>query len=1132
MHLCRRGLLTLAVLALPSAGHAQSAPPLLLREPALSATEICFSFAGDLWTVPRDGGSARRLTAAPGSESGCHFSADGKWVAYTNTSNGNPDVYVIAAAGGTPKRLTYRPGADRVRGWTTDGKVLFMSDRDGIALSQAGGAPRLFAQAPDAVRAVATDLPSVWDGAFSGDGKRLAYLPFPPANRAWKRYRGGQTTPIWIATLADASIEKVPRENSTDTWPMWIGDTVFFVSDRDGPATLYAYDTHTKRVARRIENRGLDVKNASAGPGAIVYEQFGAIGLYDLATGRTTPVPITLAGELTAALTQWVPVGDKLQHPALSPTGVRAAFEARGEILTVPAKKGDARDITRTPGTTERYPSWSPDGQTLAYFSDAGGAYHLELRGQTGTGEPRSIALGDADTYYANPVWSPDGKRIAYSTTRGELWYADMASGRTTRVDVDPLGPQFGDGAFPSSWSPDSRWLAYARSIKNRLGAVFVHDLKRGTSTQVTDGLSDVRTPVFDAGGKYLYFVASTDAGPATDFSMTTYDHPITRSLYAIVLPNDQPSPLAPESDEEKAKGDSAAASNAKAAAGDVKGAKAAKPGKDSLGTVAAPEPVRIDFDGIDQRTIALPAPPRNYVALVPGKAGTLVLAEQPLIPVDLQPDTTQPVVLHKFDLAERKTDELMQEVGDFDVSRDGAMLLYKQQDKWTIAPLGEPAPPPDSASAPGGESGGGASAPGGVLKVEDIQVRADPHAEWAEMYHEAFRLQRAFFYDPSYHGLDLARTERFYERYLDGLGGRADLNYLLEEVFGNLTVGHLFVWGPDEAPTKTPPNGLLGADYAIANGRWRFAKVYAGENWNPLTVAPLTQPGVNVRAGEYLLAVDGRPLTASDNIEQALEGTAGKSVILRVGPKPDGSGARDVTVVPLPSETMLRHLAWVDHNRRTVDSLSGGKLAYIYVPNTANEGYTRFNRYFFAQQEKLGAVVDERFNGGGNIADYMIDYLRRDAPFNYVTSRYGADVPIPAGAIYGPKVMLINEYAGSGGDELPWLFRRFKVGPLIGTRTWGGLVGIGGYPALLDGGNVTAPRVALWSAEGEYAVENKGVAPDIEVDLEPAAWRKGRDSQLEKAVAELMARMAKRPPAVAKRPAFPTWAKGYTPEH
>lgn len=1101
-----------ACLALASA-HAQGNSPLLLRQPGLSSTDICFTFAGDIWIVPRAGGAARRLTASAGSETGCKFSPDGKWVAYTSTANGNADVYIIGATGGVPKRLTWNPSNDVVRGWTPDGKVLFMSDREGIAITAALGAPRLFVQAIDGVKPERIELPTVWDGALSPDAKMLAYMPYPNANQIWKRYRGGRTTPIWIASLVDASIEKIPRDNSTDMSPMWIGDNVFFLSDRDGPTTLYSYDTKSKQVTRRIDNTGLDIKNASPGPGAIVYEQFGAIRIYDLASGTDATVPVTLEGELTEAQPHWVSVGDRLQHSVISPTGVRAAFEARGEIVTVPAKKGDARDITRTVDATERFPSWSPDGQTLAYFSDAGGAYHLELRGQTGLAEPRTIKLGDDDTYYYLPAWSPDGKRIGYSNSRGELWYADVASGRTTRVDVDPLGPQFNEGT-PFGWSPDSRWITYGRSIKNRLNAVFVYDLQRGVATQVTDGLSDARNPVFDAGSKYLYFVASTDAGPASDFSMTTFDHPITRSLYAIVLRKDLPSPLAPESDEEKAKGDSAAKSSAKAAAGDVKGAQESKPGKDSTGKATPPEPVRIDFDAIDQRTVPLPAPPRNYIKIVAGKAGNVILAEDPLVPVDLQEDGPSHLNLYKFDLTERKTDQLIADVNDFDVSRDGEKLLYKQKDNWSITAIAVPVKAGD-----------------GGLSTGNIQVATDPHAEWNEMYHEAFRLQRAFFYDPNYHGLDLAAAEKYYARWLTGLGSRSDLDYMFQEIFGNLTVGHLFVSGGPGDPSKAPGNGLLGADYNIDNGRWRFAKVYAGENWNPKLRAPLTQPGVNVRAGEYLLAVDGKALTASGSVDEALEGTAGKSVVLRVGPNANGSSARDVTVVPLPTESTLRHLAWVDENRRTVDKLSAGKLAYIYVPNTANEGYTSFNRYFFAQQEKLGAVVDERFNTGGNIADYMVDYLRRDAPFNWVTARYGDDTPIPAGAIYGPKAMLINEYAGSGGDELPWLFRRYKVGPLVGKRTWGGLVGIGGYPSLMDGGGVTAPRIALWSAEGDYAVENRGVPPDVEVDLSPSAWRAGHDTQLEAAVSLLMQTLAKNPTVAAKRPAFPTWARGHTPQ-
>jgi len=1122
-----------AIASIVAAAHALQAQgaqqPLLLRQPAANATDICFAFAGDLWTVPRAGGVAHRLTTTTASSTvsgvassagDCHFSPDGKWIAYSMSTGVRSDVWVIPASGGTPRQLTNHPGLNSVRGWTPDGKVLYASSRRSYAL-RASATARLFSQALDAIAPTPVDLPSGWDGSFSTDGKRLAYMPTQNANQIWKQYRGGQTTPIWIATLADASIEKVPRENSNDTQPMWVGDTVYFLSDRDGPTTLYGYDLKGKKVARRIVNSGLDIKSASAAPGAIVYEQFGTIGIYDVATGKSAPVPITLSGQITSAEPHWVSVGDKLQHPALSPTGVRAAFEARGEIITVPVKKGDARDITRTVGATERYPAWSPDGQTLAYFSDAGGPYHLEVRGQTGIGVPRIIKLGDDDTYYYGPVWSPDGKRIAYSDSRAQIWFADIATGKVTKVDADPLGTGFGDGGMPASWSPDSRWLAYARTIGNRLGAIFVYDVTKGAATQVTDGLSDARAPAFDVSGKYLYFVASTDAGPASDFSMTTYDHPITRSLYAIVLQKELPSPVSPESDEEKAKGDSAAKSAARAAAGDVKGAKAAKPDKDTTKT-AAPEPVRIDFESIDQRTVALPVPARDYGTVVSGATGIVVLAESPIVPVDEQENGPPHLTLYKFDLGERKVDQLVADASEFDMSRDGKKLLYKSEEKWKIIPI---TGGPGGGGAAGGGEPGGKSDEGG-LNTSDIQVATDPRAEWKEMYHEAFRLQRAFFYDPNYHGLDLAATEKYYSRWVDGLGSRGDLDYLFGEIFGNLTVGHLFVIPPDANPSKTPQVGLLGADYSLENGRWRFAKVYAGESWNPKFRAPLTQPGVNVQAGEYLLAVNGQELTASDDIDKALDGTASKSVVLRVGSDPKGANARDVTVVPLPSEVILRHLAWIDANRRTVDKLSGGKLAYIYVPNTANEGYTRFNRYFFAQQDKRGAIVDERFNGGGNIADYMVDYLLRNAPFNYVTSRYGTDVPVPAGAIYGPKVMIINEYAGSGGDEFPWLFSRLKAGKIVGKRTWGGLVGIGGYPPFMDGGFVTAPRGALWTPEGEYAVENKGVAPDVEIELDPAAWRAGHDTQLEKAVALAMDEMAKMPAVAAKRPPFPTPAK------
>jgi tricorn protease len=1078
--------LLLAVCAVTSRGLAQDTAPRLFTSPDVSATQICFTHAGDIWLVPRAGGTAHRLTASPEAEDGCRFSPDGSRVAYRATRDNNTDVYMVPASGGTPTRLTWHPGPDFVIDWTDAGTVFFASLRGGEAPS---GVPfQYFTQPVDGVVATPVNLPGGGiEASWSPDRSRLAYMPYLSADAIWKRYRGGRTTPVWIVDMADAAVTRVPRANSNDRTPMWVGDTVYFLSDRDGPTTLYAYDVPTGAVTRRIDNNGLDIKSAQAGPGAIVYEQFGAIHLYDLATSRSSAVPIRPVGEFTAALPQWVRVGPMLTNAALSPTGVRAVFEGRGEILTVPADKGDARNLTNTPGTMERWPAWSPDGQTIAYLSDASGQYRLELRAQDGMGEPRSIDLGGGDNFSYNPTWSPDGRHIALSNSRGEIWNIEVASGTRTRVDVNPWGDA---GAVALSWSRDSKWLTYPRSIGNVLSAVFVWDRTTGTSRQVTDGMSDATSPVFDASGRYLYFVASTDAGPATDFSMTTFDHPVTRSLYAIVLDQDEPSPLAPESDEEKAKADTTAAA-----------------ARSDTGAVV------IDFAAIDQRTIPLPATPANYVSLMSGAAGVLYLAEAPRVPVVLQPaDGSVELTLHKFDLKARRTSEVVRGVRAGVVSHNGGKLLYRRGANWAIADLAKPV-----------EAGAG------VLATGAIRVHTDPRAEWAQMYREAFRMQRAFFYDPGYHGLDLAATERFYERYLPGLGSRQDLTYLFQEAFGNLTVGHLYVNAPGGAPGDAPANGLLGADYRISDGRWQFARVLAGENWNPDLRAPLTQPGVNVRAGEFLLAVNGVPLTAAQSVDAALAGTAGRQVVLRVGPSADGRGARDVTVVPAANENMLRHLAWVDRNRRVVDSLSGGRAAYLYIPNTANAGYTRFNRYFFAQRDRQGAIVDERYNGGGNIADYMVDYLRKMAPFNYVTSRYGGDLPIPL-AIYGPKVMLINEWAGSGGDELPWLFRRYGVGPLVGTRTWGGLVGIGGYPALMDGGGITAPRVALWSFEGEYEVENQGVTPDIEVEVDPALWRQGRDAQLERAVQVLLEELQRNPYVAPQRPAFPRWAAGRTP--
>jgi tricorn protease len=1071
-------------LALLSARPGKAEP--WLQKPALSRDQIAFTYAGDLWLVGREGGSARRLTTGLGVESDATFSPDGQWIAFSGTYDGNYDIYVVPVAGGTPRRLTWHPGGERAQGWTPDGKgVLFASGRSGFG--------RLYVMPLTGGLPTELPLPRVAQGALSPDGTRLAYVPFwnRPGGAgnyyAWKRYRGGRTSPIWIARLSDSAIEKVPRENSNDSDAMWIGDRLYFLSDRKGPATLFAYDLASRKVTQVLANSGADIVAASAGPGGIVYEQFGKIHLFDLASGRSKPVDVRVEGDLAAVRPYYAKAADRILNATLSPTGMRAAFEARGEILTVPAEKGDVRNLTRTPGVAERDPAWSPDGQKIAWFSDESGEYALHVADQMGAGEVRKISLGDPPSFFYSPEWSPDGSKVAYTDKRMNYWYVDVDKGRPVRIDTDlhdnPARPQ------EMAWSPDSRWIAYSRDLASHIRAVFLYSIETGKSRQITDGLSDARYVAFDKGGQYLYFAVSTDLGPTIGWlDQSSVQRPVSRSVYVAVLDKDLPSPLAPLSDEEKAAG------------------KEGKDDKDGKDKDEGRKAVKIDFDGIGQRILALPIPARNYTGLVAGKAGSLFLLES----APVQGFGFEGAVLHRFDLESRKTEKLLDGVQPpFAVSHDGEKMLVRQGESWSIVPTAE-------ASKPGE----------GALALDRMEVLVDPRAEWRQMYREVWRIERDFFYDPGLHGVDLASAIKRYEPFLDGVGHRTDLNAVFNEMLGELTVGHLFIFGGDAPEVPQIKGGLLGADYEIANGRYRFARVYNGQNWNPDLQAPLTQPGVNVKAGEYLLSVDGRELRASDNVYSLFEVTAGRSVVLEVGADPSGKGSRKVTVVPIESEDDLRFLDWVESNRRKVDELSGGRLAYIYLPDTAEAGYASFNRYFFSQLERTGAVIDERFNGGGYAADYVIDYLRRPL-LNYVSTREGEDFTTPVGAIYGPKVMIINESAGSGGDALPWYFRKLGIGPLVGTRTWGGLVGIYDYPVLIGGGFITAPRAAFWNTEGEWEVENHGVAPDVEVELDPQAWRQGRDTQLEKAVAVTLELLAKNPPpAKPKRPAYPNYHK------
>jgi tricorn protease len=1077
----RLGLFAILPLLLSQQVRAEAEPLLLLQKPSVSRTHVAFVYGDDLWIVPREGGDARRLTSGIGVETDPQFSPDGSLIAFTGEYDGNRDVYVVPTAGGEPKRLTYHPGPDFAVGWTPDGKsVLFRSLRDSYSRFT-----RLYTIPVTGGPCNEVPLPTAFEGSYSPDGSRMAYVPVAPAHAIWKRYRGGRTAAIWLAYLADSHIEKVPRENSNDTNPMWVGDHVYFLSDRNGPTTLFAYDTKSKKVSQVLANSGLDIKCASACLDCIVYEQFGSLHLLDLNSGRERELQIRVPADLPTVRPHFVDVSKYVQAAAPSPTGARVVMEARGEILTVPAEKGSARNLTNTPGVADRAPAWSPDGKSIAYFSDESGEYQLHVRPQDGRGEAKKYALGDPPSFYFRPTWSPDSKKIAYTDKRLNLWFLDLASGASTKIDTDT----FDDRTLDPAWSPDSRWLAYTKQLANHLRAVFAYDLQTKKRHQITDGTSDARFAVFDKSGKYLFFTASTDIGPVLGWEMSALDRPLTRRVYLVVLRQDLPSPLAPESDEEK--GPEAAKRET-----DAKSKDSAKP---------ATPIVTIDLDRIGQRTLGLTIPPHNYTHLQAGKAGVLFLVEDPGPGLNLGSDAPR-LVLHQFDLEKRKVEKFAEGISGFEVTHNGEKLLYRRGKNWFLVGAGKPVKP--------GE---------GKLNLDDVQVRVDPRAEWRQMYHEVWRIERDFLYDPGHHGLDLKAAEKKYTPYLAGLSSRRDLSYLFREMLGELTLGHVYVSGGDAPEVKEVKGGLLGADYRIDNNRYRFARVYEQQTWAPEQRSPLTQPGVNVRAGEYLLAVGGRELHGGDNLYSFFEATTDRPLVLRVGPNPDGQGARDVTVMPLADETELRNNAWIEDNRKKVDELSGGRLAYIYVPDTAHGGYTSFNRMFFSQLGKEGAIVDERYNSGGILPDYIVDMLRRPL-IGYVSTREGRDSTVPVGGIFGPKAMIINETAGSGGDELPHYFRQAGVGPLVGKRTWGGLVGIDEYPALIDGGHVTAPSAAFWFPSGQWEVENRGVAPDIEVEFDPQAVRAGHDPQLEKAVAIVLEELRKHPLPHPPKPAYPNY--------
>ncbi|WP_422105345.1 S41 family peptidase [Winogradskyella sp.] len=1060
----------------------------LLRQPDISATHITFTYGSDVWIAELNSSEAKRLTSTAAVESNPNFSPDGNWIAFSSNRAGRNNVYVISKNGGEPKQLTWHPSGSTVRGWTNDGKhILFASGRETApraydrlyTIPAEGGVPKL--------------LTTQWshDGSYSPDGKQLVIDKMDRWDVEWRAYRGGQNTPLIILDLDSQNEELLPNERTTDVQPMWLGDNIYFLSDRDLVSNIWSYNPTTKALSQITKFKGSDVKWLSGYNTTLVYERDGYLHTLNLSNNKSTQLNIKVVGDFPWAETKWEDVSRSTRSASLSPNGKRAIMQSRGDIFTVPVEFGDSRNITESSGTADRRPIWSPKGDKIAWFSDANRkGYALMISSQDGLSKPEAISIGESKLGW-NPTWSPDGKHIAFVDDDVRLRYVNLETKKIKTIDIG--GTNLERGRIALMWSPDSNWIAYTKSASNNFRQVYIYSLKNDETKAITDPFADSFSPAWDLNKKQLYFLASTNialrSGWANTSSMTA--DPIY-AAYVINLDANDDSPFKPKSDEEEVKEEKDDDGKKEDKEKDKKGTKDKKEDADKA--------MVIDFDGIGRRTLALPMPSRNYGYILAGPKGSMFIAEY--IP------NGRGATLHKFDLKKQKSKEFASGARSVSITSNGKHMLARLNGSWKVAKTG------------------GADAKGAKNLKVNLQMKLDRSAEWEQIFEEAWRYERDYFYDPNIHGRDWKVVYKRYAPLVPFVKHRSDLNYILDQVNGELSVGHSFVFGGDYPDVERSRTGLLGADMQPNNNRWQIKRIYTTENWNPGLSGPLDAPGLNIKEGYYIVGINGNEINGNENFYKYLDGTSGKQTILHINDKPEFKGHWTEVVEPIRSENSLRQRTWVEDNRRLVDKLSNGRLGYVWVPNTGGPGFVSFNRYYFAQQDKEGAVIDERFNGGGLLDDYMVDLMTRSLRAGLTNEvPNGIPMKLPAG-ILGPKVLLINELAGSGGDFFPWVFRQQNAGKLIGMRTWGGLVKSSTHYALIDGGGLTAPDNAVFDPnKNEWIAENKGVAPDIEVRQDAKSLSEGKDPQLERAVAELMKQLGTK--KAVKAPKFSKPAKG-----
>ena len=1064
----------------------------LLRQPTLSATHIAYTYGGDLWVTELGSQKTTRLTSTAAVESNPHFSPDGKWIAFSSNRSGSHAVYVIGVEGGTPRQLTWHPAPALARGWTPDGqRVLYASTRDAAPANF----DRLWTVAVNGGPSALLVNQHATNGSYSPDGSQLATEQVKRWDQEWRGYRGGQNMPLSIIRLSDLKETLLPNKSTFDMLPVWLGSYIYYLSDADGISNIWSYNPQTNVVKQITTFTGADIKWLCGYGTRLAYEREGNLYLFDLAASQATALSITIKGDFPWADTHWEDVTKSVVDASLSPTGKRLIIEARGEIFTVPAENGDTRNLSQTSGAADRAPLWSPLGNTVAWFSDVSGkGYELLVAAQDGLSKPKHISMGDAKMAW-EPTWSPDGKFIAFNDNQVRIVIVELETGKIQTADVG--GVNIERGGMGLTWSPDSQWLAYAKTGTNNFRQIKIWSARANNVHALTNSFADSFSPVWDRDGHHLYFLASTDLALGSGWANTSaMSSDASYSAYVVNLRKDDLSPFKPKSDEEQMKDEKKPEPEAKKT-GDKP---TKKDGDKDVKETKTPDPVVIDWDDVERRTVALPMPKANYRLAIAGPAGSVFIGEQKLGARDL--------TLQKFVLEKREVKEFLGGVNQVSVSADGNKMLVKTGD-WKIY---------NTAGGTGGEAQS--------VKMNP-KIKLDRQAEWTQMFNEAWRYERDYFYDPNLHGRN---WDEVYQRYLPlvpFIKHRTDLTYVLDQVNGELSVGHSFVFGGDFPDVEKQSVGLLGADLTADRDHWKITRIYTTESWNPELSSPLDRPGIKIQEGYYLVGVNGKPLTAADDPYQFMDGTLDVQTVIHINKEPSFEGAWQETVKPIRSEFDLRQRAWVEDNRKTVDRLSNGKLAYVWVPNTSSNGFISFNRYFFAQQDKQGAVIDERYNGGGLLDDYMVDLMNRKLRAAVTNEAPGGKhFRLPAG-ILGPKVLLINELAGSGGDFFPWVFRQQKTGPLIGQRTWGGLVKSSVHYALVDGGALTAPDNAVFDPiNHKWIAENEGVAPDIDVRQDAVSLSKGIDPQLERGVKEALRLLEQQGEIQIVHPPYSTPAK------